>query len=306
MIDLNTLVILAAVVEAHSFSEGARRLNMPLSTVSRRIYELEDELGVRLIERSTHSTRSLRLTEIGREMYEHAKASVELSSTVSAVVDDQLTTVAGTICLSAPPSISETLLAPVINAFQALHPAVRVHVLVTAQVVDPIVDGIDLMLRMGKLKDSNMVARPLLRFRHQLVASPIYLAQHGHPVAPQDLPQHRVLAFAHWKRDYRWTFYHVNGVETASVAFQPFMAMNDFAGLTPGLLAGAGIGIISPIVQPGLIHDGRLVELMPNWRAETYDLSVVHMGNRHMPRIVRLFRDFICEMAPAMFPDLPA
>lgn len=303
MIDLNTLVILATVVEAKSFSEGARRLKMPLSTVSRRIYELEDELGVRLIERST---RSLRLTAIGRDVYEYAKAGVELSTTVSAVVDDQLTSVAGTICLSAPPSISETLLSPVINGFQALYPSVRVHVLVTAQVVDPIADGIDLMLRMGKLKDSNLVARPLLRFRHQLVASPIYLAEHGRPGAPQDLPDHRLLAFAHWKRDYRWSFHHVNGVDTADVAFQPFLAMNDFAGLTPGLLAGAGIGFISPIAQPGLIHDGRLVEVMPDWRSETYDLSVVHMGNRHMPRIVRVFQDFICEMAPAMFPDLPA
>jgi DNA-binding transcriptional LysR family regulator len=81
--------------------------------------------------------------------------------------------------------------------------------------------------------------------------------------------------------------------------------MNDFSGLTPTLLAGGGIGDLPPVVQPELIRDGRLVEVMPNWRFRTLDLSLVHLGNRNIPRAVRLFKEFVTRMAPTLFADLP-
>jgi DNA-binding transcriptional LysR family regulator len=102
MTDLNSLVVFAKVAEANSFSQAARRLKMPISTVSRRIAELEDQLGVRLLERST---RSLRLTELGAEVLEHAVRSAELSESVESIVSNRLSDVSGTLWLSAPPSI---------------------------------------------------------------------------------------------------------------------------------------------------------------------------------------------------------
>jgi DNA-binding transcriptional LysR family regulator len=105
MTDLNSLVLFAKVVEAESFSEAARRLKMPISTVSRRIAELEDQLGARLLERST---RNLRLTELGAEVLEHAVRSAELSEAVERVVSNRLSDVSGTLKLSAPPSVSDT------------------------------------------------------------------------------------------------------------------------------------------------------------------------------------------------------
>jgi DNA-binding transcriptional LysR family regulator len=172
MPDLNALVIFAKVVEANSFSEAARRLKMPVSTVSRRIADLEQELGIRLLERST---RSLRLTELGSEVIEQARRSAELSDAIDNIVSERMADVAGALRLSAPPSISDTLLAPLASAFQAAYPNVKVQILITDRFVDHIAEGVDLVFRRGPLRDSALVARKLLTYRHQLVASPAYL-----------------------------------------------------------------------------------------------------------------------------------
>jgi DNA-binding transcriptional LysR family regulator len=302
MADLNTLIIFAKVAEANSFSEAARRLEMPVSTVSRRIADLEDLLGVRLLERST---RGLRLTDLGSEILECAQRGAELSEAVDNIVSNKLSDVSGLLRLSAPPSISDTLLAPLVGAFQASYPNVRVQILVTDRFVDHIAEGVDLVFRLGALKDSSLVARTVLTYRHQLVASPAYLETCRPPSKPQDLLDHRLLAFAHWKPDNRWSFVHANGSDKETLTFRPHLSMNDFAGLATALLAGAGIGDLPPVVQPELLRNGRLVEVMPKWRFRSFDLSVVHFGNRHIPRPVRVFKEFAVQMAPRLFPTLP-
>jgi DNA-binding transcriptional LysR family regulator len=274
---------------------------MPISTVSRRVAELEDQLGVRLLERST---RNLRLSDIGAEILAHAERAVELSEALDLAVSNQRSTVAGLLRLSVPPSISDTLLAPLLSAFLASYPHVRVEVLVTERHVDHIAEGIDLAFRIGTLRDSSLIARSILTYRRQLVAAPAYLQRTEPPEAPNDLLQHRLLAFARHSGDATWTFVHRNG-ERQTVSFVPYLTMNDYAGLTPPLLTGAGIGELPPVVQPELLREGRLVEVMPDWRFPTWDLSVVHLGNRHIQRPVRVFKEFAAQMAPTLFPDLP-
>ena len=302
MADLNSLVVFAKVVKAGSFSEAARRLKMPISTVSRRIAELENHLGVRLLERST---RNLRLTELGAEVLEQAIRSAELSETVENIVSNRLSDVSGTLRLSAMPNVSDTLLTPLITAFQTSYPNVRVQVLVTERLVDLIAEGVELAFRLGKLQDSSLVARKILTYRHQLVASPSYLETCKAPQRPQDLREHRLLTFSYWNADDSWTFIHKNGKDRESLAFQPHLAMNDFAGLAPALAAGVGIGDLPPIVQPSFLKEGRLVEVMPDWRFRTFDLSIVHVGNRHISKPCRLFKELATRMAPTLFPDLP-
>jgi DNA-binding transcriptional LysR family regulator len=301
MIDLNSLAIFAKVVETRSFSEAAKRLKMPISTVSRRVAELEDQLGVGLLERST---RNLRLTDIGVEVFEHAQRSAEISEAVGNIVSNQSSTVSGVLRLSAPPSISDTLLVPLVTAFQASCPDVRVHVLVTDRFVDHIAEGVDLVFRLGPLKDSSLVARKLLTYRHQLVASPAYIERVKSPEKPQDLLGHRLLGFSFWRPENNWTFVDKNGV-SEGLSFLPFLSMNDYAGLASALLAGAGIGDLPPVVQPDLMRDGQLIEIMPKWHFRTFDLWMVHPGNRHISRPVRVFKEIAAQMARTLFPSLP-
>ena len=148
MSDFNALVIFATVVKAKSFSAAARRLNMPVASVSRRVADLESELGVRLLERST---RQLRLTDIGAEVLEYADRGLEICEAVDSIVSNRQETVSGVLRLSAPPSVSESLLTPLLNAFRQSYPNVRVHALITERYVDHIADGVDVALRVGAL-----------------------------------------------------------------------------------------------------------------------------------------------------------
>lgn len=303
MADLNSLVVFAHVVEANSFSGAARVLKMPTSTVSRRVAELEDQLGVRLIERST---RNLRLTDVGSEVLEHARRGAELSEAVNNIASDHVSQVSGTLRLASPPSISDTLLAPIVGAFQTSYPNVRVQIFITDRIVDHISEGVDLTFRVGDLDDSSLVARRILKYRHLLVASPAYLKKHKLPRNPRDLLDHPLLAFSFWEPKCRWSFFHINGQDRETLTFQPYFSMNDYAGLATALLAGAGIGDLPPVAETVPLRDGRLVEIMPKWRFRNLDLSLVHAGNRHVPRVVRVFKEFAASMAPTLFPKLPA
>ena len=302
MTDLNSLIIFAQVIEANSFSEAARRMKIPVSTVSRRVADLESQLGVRLIERST---RSLRLTDVGSEVLEHARRGAELSEAVNSIASNHLLSVSGTLRLAAPPSISDSLLAPIVGAFQVAYPQVRVQIFVTERIVDQIAEGVDLAFRVGELEDSSLVARRILTYRHQLVASPEYLAKHNPPKTPQDLLDHRLLAFSFWRPENQWHFTHARRRDKQTLTFQPHLSINEYSGLATALLAGAGIGDLPPIVQPQLLRKGLLVEVMPKWHFRVFNLSVVHLGNRYIPRPVRVFKDFAAKMAPTLFPKLP-
>ena len=302
MADLNSLVVFAHVIEANSFSGAARTLKMPTSTVSRRVAELEDQLNVRLIERST---RRLRLTDAGSELLEHARRTVELSDAVNNVASNLSSHVSGTLRLAAPPSISDTLLAPIVGSFQETYPDVRVQIFITDRIVDHVSEGVDLTFRVGDLEDSSLIARRILKYRHRLVASPGYMKKYKSPRSPKDLLDHRLLAFSFWRPKCTWNFVHVNGRDKETLTFQPYFSMNDYAGLAAALLAGVAIGDLPPVVQPGLLREGRLVEIMPKWKFRNFDLSLVHAGNRHMPQAVRVFKEFAAQMAPKLFPKLP-
>jgi DNA-binding transcriptional LysR family regulator len=302
MRDLNALAIFAKVVEAKSFTGAARALKRPISTVSRHIAELEEQLGVRLLERST---RSLRLTDVGTEVLEHARHSAELCEAVDSIISNSLSDVSGTVRLCAPPSISDSLIVPVVSAFQASYPSVRVQVRISERLAPSMADDADIAFKVGAFIDASLVVRKLLTYRHRVVASPAYLAARGLPCMPRDLLDHRLLAFSFWRPDHSWSFVNVARNEKETVVFEPCIAINDYAALAGALLAGSGIGELPPIVQPELMRKGLLVEVMPDWHLPVFDLALVHPRRGHVPRQLRVFKEFATQIVPQLFPLLP-
>ena len=297
MIDKNAMALYVKVVENNSFSRAAEREGMPVSTVSRKISELEKALGVRLLERST---RQLRMTEIGQDYYERCRRGLEEFETANLMVSDQQAEVSGRLRLSIPPSLSDVVIIPLIEAFQALYPNAIVNCLVTDRHVNHIEDGIDISLRVGDLKDSSLVARRLLRYRSVLVASPGYLKRAGAPSHPNELPLHGLVAFSRWEPAVTWVL--ENNGKTHKVNVQPRIAINDYAGVQSAVINGLGISEIPSILcGPGL-QDGRLVEIIPEWQFSPVTLSAVYPSNRNLSRLVRLFKDFCVERIEALVP----
>jgi DNA-binding transcriptional LysR family regulator len=303
MRDLNALAIFAKVVEARSFSGAARALQMPVSTVSRRIAQLERRLGVRLLERST---RSVRLTDVGSEVIGHACHSTELCEAVASLISNSLAEVSGALRLGAPPVIGESLIVPVVSAFQVSYPAVQVQVQISERLGRGISDDVDIAFAVGSCVNADAGVRKLLTYRHQLVASPAYLAGREPPRTPRDLPAHRLLAFSPWRPDYHWSFAHVAGDRRERLAFEPCVAINDYAALAGALLAGGGIGELPPIIHPELLRNGLLVEMLPEWHLPRVHLVLGSPRRGHPPRQVRVFREFVTQMVPKLFPSLPA
>jgi DNA-binding transcriptional LysR family regulator len=297
MIDRNAMALFVKVVENHSFSKTAQRESVPVSTVSRKISELEKALGVRLLERST---RKLRMTEVGQDYYERCRRGLEEFEAANLLISDRQSEVAGTLRISVPPSISDVMVAPLVAGFQALYPNVVFRVLVTDRHVHLIEDGIDLAMRVGELDDSNLVARRLIRYRHMLVASPGYLEKAGEPKDPQDLHDYPLIAFSPWFGEPVWTL--SNGKKVEKVLVNSGFSINDYNGVQRAVLDGSGIGEIPSVVCGEQIEAGRLVEVMPNWHFEPVTISAVYSTRLNLSRVVRLFKDFCVERIEELVP----
>lgn len=298
MIDKNAMALFVQVVENKGFSNAARREGVPVSTVSRKIIDLEKALDVRLLERST---RKLRLTEIGQDYYERCRRGLEEFDAANLLITDQRKEVSGRLRISVPPSLSDTIIIPLVEAFQKEYPRVIVQCLVTDRHVDHFSDGIDLSLRVGELADSSLVARRLLRYRSVLVASPNYLAKAGTPKHPTELPLHSLVAFARWDTTVRWEL--ENGEAIEKVEVQPRIAINDYLGIQRAVTDGLGISEIPSIVCGLALKDGRLVEVMPDWHFAPTTIAAIYPSNRNLSRTVRLFRDYCVERFPSLAPN---
>ncbi|VAW93859.1 Transcriptional regulator, LysR family [hydrothermal vent metagenome] len=289
-LDLNAMALFVHVVENKSFSETAKRVGIPISTVSRKISELEKSLGIRLLERTT---RKLRLTEIGQEYFEYCRRGLEEFETGTLMINDKQAEISGTLRLSAPPNLGEALIVPIICAFQARYPKVKIKVFITERNLDFIKDGVDIALRVGDLDDSTLIARELIQYRHLLVSSKKYLTSAKVLNSPADLVSHLLITFGGWHAPSILKL--SNQGETHKIKINEMLSINDYAGIIYAIEKGRGIAEIPSIVCDSLLKSGRVVEVLPNWHLPSTKLSVVYPSNKNIYRMARLFIDFCVE-----------
>jgi len=290
MRDFNAAALFTAVAEHGSFSEASRRLGVPLSTLSRRISELERTLGTRLLERSS---RHLRLTDLGHVYLEHCRRAIEAFDQGEREIGERHTEVAGTLKISAPPNVAEVLILPLVLQFREAYPKATVRLFVTDRRVGLVEDGVDMAFRVGELEDSALVSRRLMTYRHVLVAAPSYLRRRSAPNTPADLADHEVVAFAQWHQPAVWTLQGADG--SISIEPSPVIAVNDYSTIVDAAYSGHGIAKLPSILCRHALETGDLVEILPGWRFPEVDLSVVYPSRRQLPRLVRLFIDFTVE-----------
>ena len=282
--DLNAMALFARVLQHGSFSEASRRLRVPVSSVSRKISDLERQLGVRLLERTT---RAVKATEAGNDLLPSCQGILDALDGALAAVQNRKTEVAGTLRLATPPSLSDLLVVPLIHGFLQQHPKVSAKVLVTDRHLEMVEDEVDISVRVGRQADSSLISRPLLRYRHILVAAPSYLVRAGTPSHPSDLKHHRLIGFSKWFSDVHWRL--SKGGDTESVPFRRGLSINDYAGVIRAAVGAMGIAEMPSIMCRDELQKGLLVPVMPDWQFEEVYLSAYYLSRRHPSRVVELF-----------------
>lgn len=288
--NLNDTLMFVKVVEMGSFTAAARMLGVPKATLSRKLQMLEQELGARLLKRTT---RRLGLTEAGALYYEYcARIGRELAEAESAV--NQLHgTPRGWLRFTAPYSLGSDAIAPLLPDFMVLYPEVRVEMSLSSENLDLVSTDMDLALRVGKLQDSTLAARRLGIIYSQTYASPRYLERHGEPLQPADLEHHRTVTLNRYRRGNHFCWPLTQEAEVAEVSVNPVFVVNDPSSINVALLNGMGIGLMpEPLAVPALI-DGRLRRVLVAWSGPAVELNAVFPpGRMHTPK-VRAFVDFL-------------
>lgn len=303
MIDLNDVYFFAKVVEHQGITAAARVLDVPKSSLSRRIQSLEAALGARLIQRTS---RRFVITEIGAEFHRHALAMLVEAEAAENVVRSRTAEPSGTIRFTCSVAVAQLVLAPLIPRFMATFPRVRIVEHATNRHVDPVHEGFDMCLRAHTepLPSSSLVQRPLAQIPWVLFAGPGYLARKGTPGDPSELAGHDAIALG-MHDHHAWRLRDVRHADQAhTVPIAPSLQSDDMATLKAAACAGAGIVALPGYVGRAEVASGQLVRVLPQWIAGIATLSLLTPSRRGLLPSVRSFGDFLAEHVPAIVQEI--
>lgn len=296
MHDLNDLYYFAMVVEHGGFAAAERALGIPKSRLSRRIAQLEADLDVRLLQRST---RRFAVTDIGQSVYRHAQSMLSEAQAAREVVDRLSAEPRGQIKVSVPVSLAQQELAHLLPDFLRRYPQVRVQLHVSNRRVDVINEGFDVALRVRSQlnDDGSLVLRSFGQIQELLVASPDYLDRSGRPQSPGDLAAHTTLSMAEDDSRQRWELQDSQG-QVQRVELQPRLMGHDFPLLKELAVAGMGIVLLPETVCADAVRAGALEVVLPEWRLPQGLCHAVFPSRRGLLPAVRVFIDYLAEHLP--------
>jgi len=287
-VDLNDILIFTRVVDARSFTAAARGLGMPKSNVSRRVAQLEDRLGVRLLQRTT---RKLNLTDAGRSYYEYGiRIVAEVEEAEQAVTRLQATP-KGQLRITAPVEFGMNFLGRAVAEFMQRYPEVAVETELTDRKVDMIEEGFDVAIRIGSLADSSLIARRIGMISRILCASPDYLITHPPPRHPRELSRHNCILWLN--PEIRWAFQGPEGETVVPVNGR--LKANNISFMRDAAIQGLGVALLPTILCCQALSAGDLVALLPDYRPVDAGIYAIYPSRRHLASKIRLFVNFLSE-----------
>jgi DNA-binding transcriptional LysR family regulator len=298
--DLNAALVLVRVVQAGSFRAAAQTLGMPKTTVSRKVSELEAQLGVRLLQRTT---RRLSLTEAGLAFAEEAEVAIARLEAAQDAVAELQREPRGRLRVTTAVTIGELFLAPVLAEFLQAFPAVDVLLQLTDRPVDLVAERFDVAIRAGELSESSLIARRIGSSTYRVVASPDYLSRHGTPQRPADLSSHACLRFTRSGMEVRPSWPFGAGARRMEVPVGGRLVSDDFVVLRTAAEQGLGIARLPGLLVHEAIQAGRLVALLDDQAPPPNPLHLLHPGGGRLPARILAFIDFVQpRLAQALAP----
>jgi len=292
MQNLEPLRIFVTVADMESFTRAAESLGVQKGRVSTVVRKLEEDVGVRLLHRTT---RRVQLTEDGRVLHARARDLLAEVDDLHSMFAGDHVALRGRLRVDLPTAVARTAIVPVLPQFMAVHPGLELEVSSTDRLVDLVQEGFDCVLRLGPIKDETLIARSLGSLRMVNVASPAYLARHGIPQALEDLKrqEHRTIHFSTLlgARPYGWEYPHGEGY--ARLQLPGALHVNNAQTYEAAALAGLGL-IQVPLLGVGpYLESGALVEVMPGFRRRALPVSLVVAHRSNLSRRVRAFMRWI-------------
>ncbi len=290
MMDLADLRAFVRITDLMSVSAAARSLGLPKSGVSRALARLEQQVGAVLLDRST---RHMRLSDAGTLFRPHALRILADVDEAGAALEGLASVPSGTLRISLPFTIASALVAPMLPSFMAAYPQVRVDLKIEDRIIDMPAELVDMVVRVGPLADSDLIAKHLLTSKTWLCASPDYLAVRGTPLRASDLHAHTLLDYVD-----RPVAYHDGAAGQAGTAeFHPHAVISDASAILPAVLGGCGIARLPDFLVKTLVEEGRLVRLWPAGRTHEVAIHALYPSHRALSAKVRVFIDALAEAA---------
>lgn len=295
MQDLNDLFYFSVVVEKNGFAAAGRALDIPKSRLSRRIAQLEERLGVRLLQRST---RRFAVTDAGQRFYRHCQAVIAEAQAAEEAVAELTAEPRGLVRVSCPVSITQNVMAQILPGFLEKYPHVKILMLSTNRRIDLINEGVDVALRVRVKLDTDvdLVVRTFGISHSLLVASPAYLDKHGRPQQPDDLAKLSTISIA----EKEWQSWELTGPEGRTFRFeqQPRLMCGDFPLTVAAAVQGLGVALLPESVCREAIAKGELEVLLPQWSPPQGIVHCVFPSRRGLLPAVRVLIDWLAEKLP--------
>ncbi len=281
----------AQVVVAGGFAAAAREMGMSRSAVNKLVIALENELGVQLLHRST---RVVSPTETGLAFYERCVEILANLDEAERSVTQLHAEPKGKLRINAPMTFGTLYLAPALADFLVQYPDLQVQLTLNDRFVDPIEEGFDITLRIAEPQPtSSLLVQPLAIAERVLCAAPAYLATHGTPTHPRDLPTHSCLHYGQMAIAHRWTLTGADGDHTVLV--QGVLCSNNGEALRDAAMRGLGITLLPRFIVAAALQQGTLHLVLPDYQPSALAIDVLYPVNRHLSTKIRLLVDFLRE-----------